>query len=351
MNPRCSIVVSAYRANRFLAACLRNLLDQSCITECEVILVSCDPGEDNRSIVAEYGAKFSWFQHIETARETLYRSWNRGLQKARGEFFVNANVDDALHPQSLRTLAQALSTEPNAALAYGDWAWSDEPNASFPWPSHFRRCSHLPYHPTLPLFYAYAGCHQFWRTSKLRELGGFNANYTAAGDYDALCRMTLKRWHAVYVPEVISAFYQNPHGLSRSTRRSAEEFELIQDRFRRQVSIDDLYHVDSRDAVACSQAWLDVARRALSLRVPWAEEAVPDTEYAAECVRKALDIHPTSQEAKDLLVLTDEGWCGFVRRIRGAPGSGTTRSTAGRSAAPQARTPAPVFRKTDAASI
>jgi len=344
--PKISIVVSAYKATAFLGACLENLLEQSCIPECQTVVVICEPCDEDRAIVNKYNPRFSFLEYFEAPRESLYSSWNRALQSARGKYFVNANVDDALNPGALRLLAAALDAEPGAALAYGDWAWATVPSAPYPWNNRFRRCIHTEYHPSLPLFYAYAGCHQFWRTDKLRELGGFDESYQAAGDYDALCRLEQKRWHAVYVPEVISAFYQNPNGLSRSSQKSYLEFVEIRDRFRSQVAIDDLYDVNPTDNVASSRAWADLAHRALSLHVPWAEQDTPDADYAAHCVRKALELDPANQDAKDLLALTSKGWRGLVKRTWRSTKGAFTSATTDRSASPKARTPSPVFSTT-----
>jgi glycosyltransferase involved in cell wall biosynthesis len=347
----CTVAISTCNSAGYFRACLEQLLEQSLRVSFEVIVIDSGSDEDESAICAQYAARFAALTCVRTPRETLYSAWNRALALAKGRYFINANTDDSLHPDALQLLVAAMEAHPESALAYGDWLWATVPNAPYPWDSSYRRCVHQPYHPSLPLFYAYAGCHQFWRTDKLRELGGFNASYAAAGDYDALCRMAMKRWHAVYVPEAISAFYQNPHGLSRSSGRSVEEFATIQDRFRDQVSIADLYDVDAESANDCARAWIDLAHRALSLRVPWAEEAVPDAEFAAQCVRKALDLDPANQEAKDLLALSGKSWRGLMKRTWSSRANAFTRTTADRSTAPRARTPAPVFRMKEAASI
>ena len=312
-----SVAISSFDSAKLLAACLENLQLQDAMSDAEVIVVDSGSTQNERDVCDVYKDKFKCLIYERTDRESLYAAWNRALAKASGRYFVNANTDDALHPRALRMLAETLDTNPNAALAYGDWMWSTAPNAAYPWDPCFRRCVHTEYHPSLPLFYAYAGCHQFWRTDKLRELGGFNANYKAAGDYDALCRMGLKRWHAIYVPEAITAFYQNPNGLSRSSGTSHKEFVEIRDRFRRRVAIDDLYEVDPKDAKSCASAWVDLGHRALFLFVPWAEQATPDTEFAAACARRALDLDSSHRAARQLLKASGHRPSDLVSRLRG----------------------------------
>lgn len=301
MTPLITVAISTHNSREYLKAVLSMLSLAQFIDRCELIVIDSGSNEDEKIVCEGFRRVFKTLLYERTDKETLYAAWNRALAKASGKYFMNANTDDALHPNALQMLVDALESRPDACLAYGDWMWSTVPNAAFPWDPSFRRCVHPEYHPSLPLFYAYAGCHQFWRTDKLRELGGFNPNYKAAGDYDALCRMALKGWHAVYVPEAVSAFYQNPHGLSRSSRKSSEEFNVIRDRFRSQVSIEDLYDVDADSPSGCARAWTDLARRALSLHVPWAEQATPDYEFAAACARRALMLDPEHKPADQLL--------------------------------------------------
>ena len=312
----CTVAISTCNSAEFFRCCLEQLLSQSLRQSFEVIVIDSGSDQDESAICAQYAARFASFTCVRTPRETLYSAWNRALALAQGRYFINANTDDSLHPDALQLLVAAMEAHPESALAYGDWLWATVPNAPFPWDTAFRRCVHPEYHPSLPLFYAYAGCHQFWRTDRLRELGGFNASYTAAGDYDALCRMALTRWHAVYVSEAISAFYQNPNGLSRSSETSHREFLEIRDRFRSQVAIHDLYDVDPTDGVACASLWVDLGNRALSLHVPWAERAVPDTEFAAICARRALALDASNRSAEQLLVASGHRPPDFLSRLR-----------------------------------
>lgn len=312
----CTVAISTCNSAEFFRCCLDQLCKQSLLDDFEVIVIDSGSDENESAICERYTKRFAALTCVRTPRETLYSAWNRALGLAKGRYFINANTDDSLHPNALRLLVTAMDTRPEFVLAYGDWLWATTPNAPYPWDSSFRRCVHEEYHPSLPLFYAYAGCHQFWRTEKLRELGGFDASYTAAGDYEALCRMTLKHWQAVYIPEVISAFYQNPRGLSRSSCKSSEEFNVIRDRFRSRVSIEYLYDVDADSPSDCARAWTDLARRALSLHVPWAEQATPDYEFAAACARRALTLDPEHKPADQLLRVAKRRHSGIFSRSR-----------------------------------
>lgn len=300
MFPRITVVISAFNSEKWLRACLEQFRSQSILDTLEIIVIDSGSEQAERRVCREFSTLLPGLTYERTAKETLYAAWNRGLAKARGQYFVNANTDDALHPEALQMLAEKLDANPDAALAYGDWMWATVPNATFPWNPDFRRCVHSEYHPSLPLFYAYAGCHQFWRTDKLRELGGFNANYKAAGDYDALCRLSLIRGRAVYINQPVSAYYQNPEGISRSSSASPVEAEQIKKHVRSAITLQDIYGDDCQGPAACARAYVDLGERAIRLHIPWSERPTPDIDFAAECARKALELDPGNKDAAKL---------------------------------------------------
>lgn len=300
-RPTISIVVSTYNSAQLLHTCLRQLLQQSAIGECEVLVIDSGSEQEEAAVCAALQAEFPALLYERTPRETIYGAWNRALAKARGRYFVNANTDDSLHPNALSLLKRALDHHPEAVIAYGDWIWSNTPNASFPWDSSYRHIRHGSYHPSIPLIYCYTGCTQFWRTDKLRQLGGFRSERWAAADYEALTEIVRRQWAAAYVPTPVAAYYQNPAGLSLATNRSFREFCEIRNKLRETVPISTIYEVDDADAKACAAGWVGLAQRALHVYAPWASGLEPDFKYAAFATHKALARDPASCPAKRLI--------------------------------------------------
>jgi glycosyltransferase involved in cell wall biosynthesis len=300
-RPTISIVVSTYNSAEFLRTCLTRLLRQTAIDECEVLVIDSGSEQDEAAVCAALQPHFPFLVCERTPRETVYGAWNRALAKARGRYFVNANTDDALHPKALATLKRVLDEHSEAVIAYGDWVSSSVPNASFPWDASCRYVRHDAYHPSLPLTYCYTGCTQFWRTDKLRELGGFPATRWAAGDYEALTEIVRRRWAAAYVPLPVAAYYQNPAGLSLATNRSIQEFWEIRGLLRETIPISAIYDVDEFDSRQAALGWASLAQRALHVYAPWAPRPEPDCAYAAFAAEKALDHDPACRPARKLL--------------------------------------------------
>lgn len=300
-RPGISVVISTYNAASLLHTCLSQLLRQTALAECEIIVIDSGSQQDEAAVCAAMRAAFPRLIYERTSRETIYAAWNRALAIAQGEYFVNANTDDALHPNALAVLSRALDEHAEAVIAYGDWVWSDVPNSPFPWGSSCRCIKHIPYHPSLALTYCYTGCTQFWRTEKLREIGGFNAQRWAAGDYEALATLVRRRWAAVYVPMEVSAYYQNPSGLSLASSRSIQEFHEIRNELRETLELSAIFDVDEADPESCAAGWMGLAQRALHVCAPWAARPEPDYEYAERAARKALAVMPSNLSAKRLL--------------------------------------------------
>lgn len=315
VRPRISVVISTYNAAALLRTCLTQLLQQTALAHCEIIVIDSGSQQDEAAVCAAMRATFPRLVYERTPRETIYAAWNRALAIAQGEYFVNVNTDDALHPNALLALSRALEEHDEAVIAYGDWVWSDLPNARFPWGPSCRRIKHVPYHPALPLTYCYTGCTQFWRTARLRESGGFNPHRWAAGDYEALTGIVRRRWAAAYVPMEVAAYYQNPSGLSLSSRRSIDEFYHIRNEIRQAVPISAIFEVDENDPRSCAVAWIALAQRALRERAPWATRSEPDTDYATWAAQKALAFDPSNRFAKRLLAMIRPCEWQAIRRL------------------------------------
>ena len=296
----CTVAISTFNSAGYLRTLLGQLARQTLVSGIEVVVIDSGSNQDEHAVCVDFEEAFPSLRYVRTPRETLYAAWNRALSMARGEFFVNANTDDSMRPDSLEKFARCLAENPQVSLAYCDWLWTETPNLETPWPVSARVCRHAAYEPWMPLFYAYAGCHQFWRTEKLKELGGFDARYRCAGDYEILCRLAEQGGQAIHLPEALSAFYQNPSGLSRSSGHSREEFYQIRDRFRSKIGIGHLADVNESDREACAAAWTYIARQALDLYVPWATHPTPDLDYARHCLALALQLDPRNQEAHQL---------------------------------------------------
>jgi hypothetical protein len=301
MNPHVSVVISTFNSDRLLRACLHQLSNQTVLNLCEVIVIDSGSEQDEASVCRELISSFPRLIYERTPKETLYAAWNRALSKARGQYFVNVNTDDALAPDALECFVRAMEEVPDAALAYADCVWSPTPNAPYPWPDTWKRVRSEPYAAEMALFYCFTSCTQFWRTSALKSLGGFDPKFKAAGDYEVLCRMVSQGMKALHIPRPLSAFYQNPNGLSQVSSSANDEFLRARALFRKEAKLSQLYSIDESNAGDVRGAHLGIAIRALKPRVPWHDAPVAEVDYAIDSILAAATTLPSSSVRSRLL--------------------------------------------------
>jgi glycosyltransferase involved in cell wall biosynthesis len=304
-EPLVSVIVSAYAAEKYIRACLEDLVAQTIFDKLEVIVIDSGSPQDERSIVEEFQKRHPNIHYHRTERETLYAAWNRAIALARGKYIANANCDDAHRPDALEKLAAALEAHPEADLVYGDYYTSTVPNDSFAHPNILRHVVHPPYHPATVTMYCVMGCHPMWRRTVFDKLGPFDPSYTAPGDWEFLFRFVQAGLRAVHVPQPLSLFFQNPEGLSwKSAALSKNENDRILGQYRSQIPIERLYAVDPTDAAAVSRAWTAHGNLAMQHEVPWFSNYVQDLAYGRFCYEQALKADSTNLAAGQNLLVT-----------------------------------------------
>ncbi|MDR3459820.1 MAG: glycosyltransferase [Verrucomicrobiae bacterium] len=296
-KPVVSVIVATYNAEILIRPCLENLVRQTMFDRCEILVIDNGSQQNERAIVLEFQQKHPNIRYIYTPRPSLYGAWNLGVRLARGRYWVNANTDDSMRDDALEVMTAAMKKNPECALGYCDVAWTTKPNDTLP-SDHFIKTVRYPdYAPIHTLFYCITGCLQFWRTRDLRQLGGFDANIRAAGDYEPTIKLMNARMNAVHVPEVMSFFYQNRTGLTQGSTRSAEEHVELMNRYRASVDIANVFQTEPGNPASAATGLAQLGVHAMKFSVPWEDTPVEHVDFAFECFNKALALDPENLAA------------------------------------------------------
>lgn len=178
--PRVSVVVCAYNAERTLNSCLA-ALQQLRYPDLEVIVV--DDGSRDRT--AAICAAYPFIHLIRQSNQGLSAARNVGLQAASGSIVAYTDADCDVDPDWLTYLVATL--ESSGAVAAGG------PNYPPPEDSLVPSCVAVspggPTHVLLDDAVAehIAGCNMAFRADVLRNLGGFDRQFRAAGDDIDIC--------------------------------------------------------------------------------------------------------------------------------------------------------------------
>ncbi len=180
-NIRISVISSLYRCAQYLEEYFLAVQALEKPENTEILLLHNDPTEAELQIIESWKSKVSvQLRHIIIPeREGLYRTWNRGVKLAQGEFLAIWNVDDQRSAGSLQAQAECLDQNPNAVLCYGSYigvqrfAAREGELYRFPdfQPQAFLRSCFLSPFP-------------LWRASLHKTIGYFDEAYRSAGDYD-----------------------------------------------------------------------------------------------------------------------------------------------------------------------
>jgi glycosyltransferase involved in cell wall biosynthesis len=218
-TPKVSVIVCAYNAERTMRQCLESLrkLDYP---NFEVIIVD----DGSRDATAQIAVEFPEFRLIRQPNKGLSVARNVGLHAALGELIAYTDSDCVVDPHWLAFMVRAMAEGkldgcggPNYAPHEDGWVEgcvAASPGA----PCHVLisddRAEHL------------AGCNMLFRKSALEDIGGFDPQFTAAGDDVDVCWRLMDAGHVLgYCPSAfvwhfrrntVKAYYGQQRGYGKA---------------------------------------------------------------------------------------------------------------------------------------
>ncbi|WP_165003209.1 MULTISPECIES: glycosyltransferase family 2 protein [unclassified Enterococcus] len=187
-RPLISVVMPVYNVEiKWLEKCIDSVLAQTydhwelCISDD----ASTDPAI--RKCLEAYQAKDERIKVVfreENGHISL--ATNSALEKAEGEFIALLDNDDELPPFALYEVAKVLNERPELDLIYSDEDKIDADGNRFD--PHFK----ADWSPDTLMGNNYISHLGVYRTSIVKELGGFRKGYEGSQDYDLVLRFTEK---------------------------------------------------------------------------------------------------------------------------------------------------------------
>ena len=225
INKKISVLTSLYNCKNFLRGYFDSLAKIEGKELIEVLLLHNSPKEDELDMINEQLPLFDFVHHIIIPeRETLYCTWNRGIQLSEGEYITVWNVDDVRFPESIIQQAEALDNNPEAAMVYGDiWVskqygvcGTEKTNSPV-----YNQITHKKF-----LTGYYVSCFQMWRKSIHQTIGYYDEQFKCVADFDFQIR-TAYRFPLIKVDEPLGIYLDDqPHKLSADTVHDVENTTL-----------------------------------------------------------------------------------------------------------------------------
>jgi len=198
-EPRFSIVTPVYETPAdVLAAMLRSVRHQS-FGDWELCLVDDASSEPHvREMLA--GAQSEDPRVRVVSREEnggIVAASNDALAMAQGEFVALLDHDDALHPDALAHVDEALRTSPEADYVYTD---EDKVDRAGRHGTPFFKPDWSPERMRTQMY----TCHlSVLRRELVEEVGGFDPEFEGSQDWDLVLRVTERARRVLHVPKVL----------------------------------------------------------------------------------------------------------------------------------------------------
>ncbi|SHE35486.1 Glycosyltransferase involved in cell wall bisynthesis [Bacteroides luti] len=182
-----TVLTSLFNCSKYLEGYFNCLSKLNNTQNIEVLLLHNAPSNEEMAIISKYLPSLSFVKHIIISeREGLYRTWNRGIDLANGEYICVWNVDDIRTPNSIIDQAETLDKNPNTDLTYGDFYYMFK----YPEPSDIlvvnkdfsiNKNSFFRTHQI--------GCFPMWRKRIHDKLGFFDEQFKLVSDFDFQIRV------------------------------------------------------------------------------------------------------------------------------------------------------------------
>ena len=97
-NPKISVIVPVYNAEKYLDRCMKSIYDQT-FTDYEIILVNDGSTDNSDEICCRYRDQDDCVTYIKKENEGAGSARNKGIEVARGEYLAFPDVDDWFEPE------------------------------------------------------------------------------------------------------------------------------------------------------------------------------------------------------------------------------------------------------------
>jgi len=219
---RCSILLSTYRSDSFLAEWIRSIRQQTIWPDLEVIIVANEPSTKEKELLSDFARIIPGRIHWETvSRESLYRSWNRAIERSSAPLLAIGNADDLRFPDSLQQQIEAMESHEKALFCYGPFFTSSF-FPDLPDPDSTNRLVPVPaYDPVEFTRSMCLGPFLVWRKNASPSTRFFDEQFQSGGDFDFTIRLAL-HGHGIRMDKPLGCYYNAGLGLSTGSSQPIE---------------------------------------------------------------------------------------------------------------------------------
>ena len=221
MPPKITVLMPVYDGLAYLRPAIESVLSQTC-TDFEFLIV--DDASTDASVECIRSYTDSRIRLVcNESNLGQAGSLNKGLELARGAYIARLDQDDVCLPERLQRQADFLDLKPEVSII-STWEYTIDYQGRKvrTWRSSLKNygaflgtllVGKCPiWHPSV-----------MFRQQAVVELGGYDASYAPADDFDLWSKMAMARFNAAFVPEFLVS--QRVHGGRQSVTSGTIQLE------------------------------------------------------------------------------------------------------------------------------
>ena len=168
-----TIITVTFNAESDIEKTIKSVISQN-FKDLQYIIIDGNSTDNTCHIIKQYEQNISYW--ISEADKGIYDAMNKGINKAKGKYYLFLNAGDTLNSGVLDKISRALEDEPK--LIYGNFY--HEGNKRLYWGpfDRYRLCFRTIPHPA-----------SFFHHSLFKQYGLYNTNYPIASDYEFFLRI------------------------------------------------------------------------------------------------------------------------------------------------------------------
>ena len=188
---RVTVILPSYNFDAFIGQAIHSVQSQS-MSDWELLIFDNGSTDNSHAVIGDFIRDERIFFQINESNLGLFGSVQRGIDAARGNYFVILGADDILEPEFLEHAVSILDSDATLSLVHGAAIWIDEQGA--------------PYGGTNDAWLARNACRQAFqdvfrlgfclttvvaRTNLVRQMPAFNSTWNVMNDVWLMLRMAL----------------------------------------------------------------------------------------------------------------------------------------------------------------
>jgi hypothetical protein len=282
LGRKVSVIIPTYNRANLLRPCLGSVLKQTHF-DLEAIVIDDGSTDETAAFLNETARTDSRLRVLSQNRKGAQVARNMGFAEATGEFVSFLDDDDLWHPEKIRKELEAFHPEIDGVICQTVWfrEWPGDHNFLF---NVFDGRDYLARFLKLDVVWQTAA--PLWRKTFLAQVGPWDARLTSGQDLDFHTRCLCFQPKIKVLPDVLNFFRE--HAGVRITKDKKEEHPA-----NALVAMRNAYELlKARD--------LMTEERGLSLATTLMRQSrtlalYGEGKLADECLRIALDVHPSRQ--------------------------------------------------------